>query len=215
MTSFEATVRAQSTGVGKREKEGKETSVREQPGRTSARQEREAAEKRQERSTFTCRGRMLTLKEEKEKREESGESGDRSCGGSILPLHVKLLLSWRFSAASLSLSLLQRWFVLAALSRSFFSLLSPSSQPQSTVSVRTVALKARHEADSLSLYQVNDAMLKHSLAMEVLQVLCSCCINGWLSRASIQYAILTQLGIISVGLLPGGCICSNNKSVSC
>ena len=30
----------QSTGVGKREKEGKETSVREQPGRTGARGER-------------------------------------------------------------------------------------------------------------------------------------------------------------------------------
>ena len=56
-----------STGIGKKEKEGKETSVREQPGRTSAREEREreAAEKRQERSNFTCRRRMLTLKEEK------------------------------------------------------------------------------------------------------------------------------------------------------
>ena len=28
---------------------------------------------------FMCRGRTLTLKEEKEKREESGESGARSC----------------------------------------------------------------------------------------------------------------------------------------
>ena len=72
----EATVRTDTVdGGGKREKEGKETSMREQPGRTGAREEREAAEKRQERSNFTCRGKILTLKEEKEKREESGESG--------------------------------------------------------------------------------------------------------------------------------------------
>ena len=34
-----------------------------------------------ERSKFKCRGRILMLKEEKEKKEESGESVDRSCGG--------------------------------------------------------------------------------------------------------------------------------------
>ena len=44
-------------------------------------------------------------------------------------------------AFQLPFSFLQRWFVLAALSFSLLSLLSPSDQPHSTVSVRTVALK--------------------------------------------------------------------------
>ena len=44
-------------------------------------------------------------------------------------------------AFQLPFSFLQRRFVLAALSFSLLSLLSPSDQPLSTVSVRTVALK--------------------------------------------------------------------------
>ena len=54
VTSFKATVRTDTVdGGGKREKEGKETSVREQPGQTGAGEERGAAEKCQLREVFS------------------------------------------------------------------------------------------------------------------------------------------------------------------
>ena len=57
------------------------------------------------------------------------------------PVTVAQLNACKVQLDQIALPARDSWFVLAALSRSFLSLLSPSSQPLSTVSVRTVALK--------------------------------------------------------------------------
>ena len=86
----------------------------------------------------------------------------------VLPLHVELLLSWRFSPAPLSSSAGSSWllslclslclsltlsiylYLYLSISHSFRSFLSPSSESPSTVSVRTVALKVVTKPTSLN-----------------------------------------------------------------
>ena len=66
--SFKATVQTDTVdGGGKREKEGKELSVREQPGRTGAREERERERqlKSAKRAVISRAEEECTLKEEK------------------------------------------------------------------------------------------------------------------------------------------------------